>query len=157
MITLYIIEKTVKWDPAYPGLQVTFTYCLEPAFLALGPLLSPPSHLVLAPRARPRPPGSPPPQHAQPLQAPGGSRAEGSWGCGGRRRRRRRSATRAERKKAQASGEATPTIMLFDIGLGFLSQFGFLLIGPFQDFFNVLGHWETNKAMKTRGWNGRGE
>lgn len=46
-----------------------------------------------------------------------------------------------------------PTIVLLDIGLGFLSQFGLLLIVPFQEFFNVLSHWETNRTMRTTEWN----
>lgn len=44
---------------------------------------------------------------------------------------------------------AVPTLELLELGLGFLSQFGFLLIGPFQEVVYVPGHWETGTGMGT--------
>lgn len=52
------------------------------------------------------------------------------------------------RRGPEASGGAAPTIVLLGVGLGFLSQFGFLLSVPFQELSNVPCHWETNKGMR---------
>lgn len=51
----------------------------------------------------------------------------------------------------QRPGCRGPTIWLFNIRLGFLSQFGLLLTVPFQKLFYVLGHWGANTTVRTTG------
>lgn len=51
----------------------------------------------------------------------------------------------------QRPGCRGPTIWLFNIRLGFLSQFGLLLTVPFQKLFYVLCHWGANRTVRTTG------
>lgn len=57
-----------------------------------------------------------------------------------------------EQSGAEAAPRRTgPTIWLFNIRLGFLSQFGLLLTVPFQKLFYVLCHWGANRTVRTTG------
>lgn len=51
----------------------------------------------------------------------------------------------------QRPGCRGPTIWLFNIRLGFLSQFGLLLTVSFQKLFYVLCHWGANRTVRTTG------